>query len=224
MGSEWAEMRPYNELPYRYYTPKERPKPLQRVEALSITYTYPGSKRGIHGVELRLEHGSFTVIAGRRGAGKTTLLRALLGLLPGVEGEIRWNGGLLTGALVATVRVTYLAQARPGLDEALRAEIARLLEGEAELLVVDDLSALLDTREERMLWDALFCRRLFGGWGACLAVSNRQPALCRADHILVLAEGRVVGEGRLEELLRTCAEMRGISGVAPEGFQAPQGL
>ena len=212
MGSELAEMRSRDEPSDRYYTPKDWPKPYQRVEALGITYTYPGSKRGIHGVDLRLERGSFAVIAGRRGAGKTTLLRALLGLLAGVEGEIRWNGAPLTGPprLFDLPRVVYVAQARPGSEEALCREIARLLEREAELLVVDDLSAALNTQQERMLWDALFAGRLFGGWGACLAVSNRLPALCRADHILVLAEGRVVGEGRLEELLRTCAEMRCI--------------
>lgn len=191
--------------------------PLQRLEATGLTYTYPGSKRGIHSVDLRLERGSFTVIAGRRGAGKTTLLRDLLGLLPGVEGEIRWNGALVTSVpltnparSIAGPRVVYLTQARPGSEEALRGEIALVLESEAELLVVDDLSAALNTQQERMLWDALFARRLFGGWGACLAVSNRQPALCRADHILVLAEGRVAGEGRLEELLQTCPEMRRI--------------
>ena len=92
--------------------------------------------------------------------------------------------------------------------QAVREGMARLLEGEAELLVVDDLSAVLSMEEERMLWDALFARRLFWRQGACLAVSNRQPALSRADHIVVLVEGRVVGEGRLEELLRTCAEMQ----------------
>ncbi|MDQ3928451.1 MAG: ABC transporter ATP-binding protein/permease [Chloroflexota bacterium] len=65
---------------------------LERLEAVGLTYRYPGSRRGIEDVDLRLERGSFTVITGRVGAGKTTLLRVLQGLLPRDAGEIYWNG------------------------------------------------------------------------------------------------------------------------------------
>ena len=65
---------------------------LVRLTARGLTYHYPGTGRGIEGVDLTLDRGSFTVIAGRIGAGKTTLLRVLLGLLPKEAGEICWNG------------------------------------------------------------------------------------------------------------------------------------
>jgi ATP-binding cassette subfamily B protein len=65
---------------------------LQTLEVAGLTYRYPGSGRGIVGVDLRLARGSFTVITGQIGAGKTTLLRVLLGLLPCEAGAIRWNG------------------------------------------------------------------------------------------------------------------------------------
>jgi ATP-binding cassette subfamily B protein len=187
------------------------------LEICGLTYHYPGLGCGIEGVNLRLARGSFTVIAGERGAGKTTLLRALLGLLPGVGGEMYWYGAPVPNLMVvdpgptlARPRCAYLAQARPEDAQAVREGMARLLESEAELLLVDDLSAALSMEEERMLWDALFARRLFWRQGACLAVSSRPPALSRADHILVLCQGRTVGEGTLEELLRTSAEMRVI--------------
>ena len=57
-----------------------------------LAFHHPDSGRGVEGVNLTLERGSFTVITGRIGSGKTTLLRALLGLLPKDGGEIRWNG------------------------------------------------------------------------------------------------------------------------------------
>ena len=65
---------------------------LERLTVRGLAYCHPGSGRGIEGIDLFLERGSFTVVTGRIGAGKTTLLRALLGLLPGQAGEIRWNG------------------------------------------------------------------------------------------------------------------------------------
>jgi ATP-binding cassette subfamily B protein len=65
---------------------------LRRLEAIGLTYHYPGSTRGIEEATFALERGSFTVITGRIGAGKTTLLRVLMGLLPPEAGTVLWNG------------------------------------------------------------------------------------------------------------------------------------
>ena len=53
-----------------------------------------------------------------------------------------------------------------------------------ELLVCDDLSAALDVRAERSLWDRIWARGLLRPGrtcgSVCLAVSFRRPALRRA--------------------------------------------
>jgi ATP-binding cassette, subfamily B, bacterial len=86
-----------------------------------------------------------------------------------------------------------------------RATAARALVRAPNLLVVDDLSSALDAETENVLWDRLAGP---GGPETLLVVSHRRAALERADEIVVLERGRVVGRGRLDELLRTSAEMR----------------
>lgn len=46
----------------------------------------------LHGVELHVGKGEFVALLGSNGSGKTTLVRALLGLLPLTEGELRLFG------------------------------------------------------------------------------------------------------------------------------------
>ena len=134
----------------------------------------------------------------------------------------------IVGALRLAALEPDLARMPDGLDTVIgprgvklsggqrqRTAAARMFVREPELLVFDDLSSALDVETERALWEGVFRRTDRAGRATCLAVSHRRPALYRADHILVLEDGRVEAQGDLSTLLETSAEMREIWGASP---------
>jgi len=99
----------------------DSPKTL--LTATSICLDYPGKKDAINGVGLSLEAGTITTILGPNGSGKTTLMRALAGVLPTRDGELRFlDSPTVSGASWSTLNAIERAQKVAYLPQTLSAD------------------------------------------------------------------------------------------------------
>ncbi|PVZ16380.1 MULTISPECIES: urea ABC transporter ATP-binding subunit UrtE [unclassified Pseudomonas] len=60
-------------------------------------HQYYGGSHILRGLTFQARVGEVTCLLGRNGVGKTTLLRCLMGLLPAREGQVSWEGRVITG-------------------------------------------------------------------------------------------------------------------------------
>ncbi|MCR5348811.1 MAG: ABC transporter ATP-binding protein/permease [Bacilli bacterium] len=154
-------------------------------------------------------------------------LRSKIGFVPQqallFKGTIRSN--MLFGApnatdedIVQALSVAqashFIAQREEGIDSIVeqggknfsggqkqRLCIARALVRKAEIYVFDDSFSALDFRTDTKLRHAL---KDYISDATILIVAQRVSTILDADNIVVLNEGRVVGQGRHAELMKTC--------------------
>lgn len=88
-----------------------------------------------------------------------------------------------------------------------RLAIARALVRKPAILILDDATSAVDVATETRIRQALavYAARL-----TCFIIAQRISSIMTADKIAVLEEGKLVGLGRHEELLASCAVYREI--------------
>ncbi|MEJ5243691.1 MAG: ABC transporter transmembrane domain-containing protein [Desulfomicrobiaceae bacterium] len=89
-----------------------------------------------------------------------------------------------------------------------RITIARAILENPELLILDEATSALDTESERMVQQAL--DNLMEG-RTSLVIAHRLSTVVEADAIVVMESGRIVAQGRHQELLATCPLYRAIA-------------
>jgi len=70
--------------------------PLAGGLARMLNNSLPSYVDAVHGVSLNIKRGETLAVVGESGSGKTTLAMALCGLAPVLDGEVRFDGSLLT--------------------------------------------------------------------------------------------------------------------------------
>jgi len=98
-----------------------------------------------------------------------------------------------------------------------RVAVARTLLRDPEILILDEATSALDSAVERKVAEAI-ARRFRGR--TLLVIAHRLSTLRRAEHILVLREGRLVEEGAWDELLALGGEFSRLHEAQFEGAPA----
>jgi len=98
-----------------------------------------------------------------------------------------------------------------------RLAIARAMYRDPDVLILDEATSALDNRSEAAVQQAL---RGIVGDRITFIIAHRLSTVDLADRILVLMEGRIVGAGTKEELMRDSADYRRIATVGFDGDEA----
>ena len=194
------------------------------LEFSHVDFKYPGAEHNVlSDIDFKVEPGKTTAIIGSTGCGKSTLVN----LIP-------QKGVLFSGTIASNLRfgkadatdedikeAAEIAQATEFIEtkkekydspiaqggsnvsggQKQRLAIARAIAKKAKVLVFDDSFSALDMKTDAALRKELNEKVQDA---SIVIVAQRVSTILHADQILVLDDGKIVGKGTHEELLKNC--------------------
>ncbi len=149
-------------------------------------------------VSLSLYAGKVLALTGENGAGKSTLSKIIGGLTPPRVGSMTWLGQPYAPASRKEAEIVGLQNLSPdmlvgslGIGHQQMIEIARNLIGDSRLLILDEPTAMLSSREVELLFAQIARFKQRGV--SLIYISHRLDELARvADDVAVLRDGSLV--------------------------------
>ena len=187
----------------------------------NVTFTYPNDAEPIlKDVSFDIAAGEMVGVVGATGAGKSTLAQLIPRLFDPQQGSIKIGGKDIRTVSEGTLRKTVsivLQKAISRMDLAFespveergtnfsggqkqRMSIARGIVSNPRILIFDDSTSALDAKSERLVQEALN-KDLKGT--TTIIIAQKISSVVHADKILVLDQGRLIGQGKHADLVAT---------------------
>lgn len=141
------------------------------------------------------------------------------------------SGGAIEAAATRARAMEFIRALPHGLDTTVgeqgatlsggqrqRLAIARAILRDPSILILDEATSMIDAESEAAIAEAI---QEFSKGRTCLIVAHRLSTVLSADRIVVLDAGRVIDQGRHDELLKRCELYRRLASTQMLGGDLP---
>lgn len=97
-----------------------------------------------------------------------------------------------------------------------RVLLARALAGSPSILIFDDSSSALDYKTDASLRGAI---KEYRTHSTCVIIAQRISSIKHCEHIIMLDDGKIIGSGTHDELIKSCPEYAAISKMQMGGAE-----